>query len=157
MPSMHFKSLKPIGFIPTKNADAARSFYQDILGLEFVSDDNFALVFNSGGIMLRIIRVEDFTPAPFGIFGWEAPDMNELVDSLAAKGIVFERYGYFEQDARCIWTAPNGNKVAWFKGPRRKHALHLKPPSSGPCVFRAEDGQKENRRRSAGWSGRSCR
>ncbi len=114
---MHLADLQPIGFIPTANAEAARAFYEGKLGLEFVSDDNFALVFNSGGIMLRIIRVGEFTPAPFGIFGWEAPDLGAAVDTLVAKGITFERYGYFEQDARGIWTAPNGNQVAWFKDP----------------------------------------
>jgi catechol 2,3-dioxygenase-like lactoylglutathione lyase family enzyme len=116
---MKLADLKPIGFIPTTNAEAAKTFYKDVLGLEFVSDDGFALVFNSGGIMLRVIRVQGpaFEPQPFGIFGWEAPDMEATVDALAAKGVVFERYGFFEQDARGIWTAPNGNQVAWFKDP----------------------------------------
>ena len=117
---MHLDDLAPIGFIPTTNAEAARDFYQNTLGLQFESDDGFALVFRTaGGIMLRVIRMQDphFQPQPFGIFGWEAPDMPATVDALTAKGVRFERYGYFEQDARGIWTAPNGNQVAWFKDP----------------------------------------
>ena len=114
---MNLADLKPIGIIPTANAQAARAFYEETLGLEFVSDDHFALVFNSGGMRLRIIRVGHFTPAPFAIFGWEAPAMEAAVDALVAKGLTFERYGSCEQDARGIWTAPNGNKVAWFKDP----------------------------------------
>jgi YD repeat-containing protein len=109
----------PIAFIPTRDAAAARAFYEDTLGLTFVSDDNFALVFKIGptGTMLRIIRVEEFTPQPFGIVGWESPDMAADVAALTARGVTFLRYGYFQQDNLGIWTAPNGNQVAWFHDP----------------------------------------
>jgi len=36
---------------------------------------------------------------------------------LQGKGVQFERFGFFEQDALGIWTAPSGDKVAWFKDP----------------------------------------
>jgi len=36
---------------------------------------------------------------------------------MTAKGVVFERYGFFEQDPLGIWSAPGGGKVAWFKDP----------------------------------------
>jgi len=109
----------PIAFIPTKNAEAARTFYETTLGLTFESDDNFALVFRVGtsNMMLRIIRADGFTPQPFGIFGWESPNVEADVKALTAKGIEFLRFGFFEQDTLGIWTAPNGNKVAWFKDP----------------------------------------
>jgi len=117
MPLTH---LEPIAFIPTLNADAARTFYEKTLGLTFEYDDNFAMVFRVGTskIMLRVIRIQgDFAPQPFGIFGWESPDVEADVKALTARGIEFLRFGYFEQDALGIWTAPNGNKVAWFKDP----------------------------------------
>jgi len=109
----------PIAFIPTNNAEAARAFYETTLGLTFVSDDNFALVFRIGptNTMLRVVRTGAFTPAPFTIFGWETTDIEADVQALTAKGIEFLRFAYFEQDPRGIWTAPNGNKVAWFKDP----------------------------------------
>jgi len=37
------------------------------------------------------------------------------VSELQGRGVVFERFGFFEQDALGIWTAPTGDKVAWFK------------------------------------------
>jgi catechol 2,3-dioxygenase-like lactoylglutathione lyase family enzyme len=116
---MSLASHQPIAFIPTTNAAAARTFYEQILGLTFDYDDNFALVFRLGtsNLMLRIIRVEAFTPQPFGIAGWESPNIEADVRSLTARGITFLRFGYFEQDTLGIWTAPNGNKVAWFKDP----------------------------------------
>ncbi|HEY4009999.1 MAG TPA: VOC family protein [Acidobacteriaceae bacterium] len=111
-------SLRPIGFIPTRNAEAARAFYEGTLGLTFVSDDQFALVFRlAGDIMLRVVRVGEFQPAQFTIFGWETRDIESSVDELAAKGVEFLRFDFMEQDARGIWNSPSGAKVAWFKDP----------------------------------------
>jgi len=106
-----------IGFIPTKDANKARPFYQNVLGLHFVTDDEFALVFDANGTMLRVVRVKDFTPFPFTLLGWEVSQIENVVGGLEKKGVVFERYGWFEQDKLGIWTAPAGAKVAWFKDP----------------------------------------
>src|SRR5882672_2331194 len=45
---------KMVGFIPTKDYDKARAFYEGKLGFEFVSLDKFALVMSVGGHMIRI-------------------------------------------------------------------------------------------------------
>ena len=108
---------KVIGFVPTKDAERARRFYANVLGLRFVADDQFALVFDANGIMLRVVRVKDFAPFPFTLLGWEVSQIEKVVSGLEKKGVVFERYGWFEQDKLGIWTAPGGAKVAWFKDP----------------------------------------
>lgn len=105
-----------IGFIPVTDADRAKAFYGD-LGLEFVQDDGFALVFRSGSNMVRLVRMPSVTPAQFTILGWETAAIEDEVKALAARGVAFMRYSFFEQDALGIWTAPNGNKVAWFTDP----------------------------------------
>jgi catechol 2,3-dioxygenase-like lactoylglutathione lyase family enzyme len=111
-------NLEPMGFIPTIDADRARKFYVDTLGLEFLSDDPFALVVRANGIDLRIVRMGSFSPAPYTIFGWKVSSLDEAVGSLVATGITFERYPFLEQDVSGIWTAPGGSaKVAWFKDP----------------------------------------
>lgn len=117
---MSLANLFPIGFIPIQNAEAARDFYEHTLGLQFESDDQFALVFRLGpvrGLILRLVRMPQFTPAPYTIFGWEVPSLAEAVDSLAARGVNFLRYGTFPQDERAIWHSPSGAKVAWFHDP----------------------------------------
>jgi catechol 2,3-dioxygenase-like lactoylglutathione lyase family enzyme len=106
-----------IGFVPTADADRARRFYVDILGLAFDSDDQFALVVRSGKTMIRIVRTGDFKPAPFTIFGWETSDIAAEVQSLTAAGVPFKRYGFLAQDDLGIWSAPGGAKVAWFSDP----------------------------------------
>jgi catechol 2,3-dioxygenase-like lactoylglutathione lyase family enzyme len=108
---------KIVAFVATRNADRSRAFYADELGLRFVSDDGFALVFNIGGTMLRIARVQEHTPAPFTVLGWEVEAIERTVADLNAKGVAFERFPGMSQDHLGIWAAPGGAKVAWFKDP----------------------------------------
>jgi catechol 2,3-dioxygenase-like lactoylglutathione lyase family enzyme len=106
-----------IAFIPSKDANHSRSFYEGILGLHFVSDDSFAIVMDSNGTTVRIVRVGEFTPAPFTILGWQVDDIHAKVAELGSNGVQFNRYPYFEQGQDGVWTAPNGAKVAWFPDP----------------------------------------
>src|SRR5256885_6517353 len=50
----------PILFAATTNSQRARKFYEEALGLEFVADDPFALVFRVGRLQLRL-RSEEHT------------------------------------------------------------------------------------------------
>ncbi|MFZ0420982.1 MAG: VOC family protein [Candidatus Sulfotelmatobacter sp.] len=105
-------------FVPTKDAEKAKAFYVGVLGLRFVKDDGFALVLDANGIMVRVSKVPPpFTPAPFTILGWQVTAIEQMVKGLQDKGVHFERFGFFEQDQLGIWTAPSGDKVAWFKDP----------------------------------------
>jgi catechol 2,3-dioxygenase-like lactoylglutathione lyase family enzyme len=105
-----------VAFVPTKDMEKVRVFYEGVLGLRFVKDDGFALVMDANGIMVRVAKAQ-FTPAPFTILGWQVPEIEKMVEGLQTKGVKLERFGFFEQDALGIWTAPTGDKVAWFKDP----------------------------------------
>lgn len=109
-----------VAFVPTRNKEKARPFYEKTLGLPFVSDDQFALVFDAHGRMLRVVDVSsvpDFKPAPFTILGWAVGDIRKIARGLEEKGIKFERYPGMEQDKLGVWNSPSGAKVAWFKDP----------------------------------------
>lgn len=106
-----------IAFVPTNDGAKARSFYEGVLGLRFVSEDGFALIFNANGIMIRVVKVQPFTPVQYTILGWQVRDIEKEVSRLQEQGVQFERFGFFKQDDLGIWTAPNGDKVAWFKDP----------------------------------------
>lgn len=110
-------SMNIVAFVPTTDADRARSFYEGVLGLRFVSQDPFAAVFDANGIMLRAAKVPPFQPARFTVLGWEVPDIEGTVRGLQDRGVVFQRYEGIKQDSGGIWTAPGGAKVAWFKDP----------------------------------------
>jgi catechol 2,3-dioxygenase-like lactoylglutathione lyase family enzyme len=110
-------SINIVAFVPTKDFEKAKAFYVGILGLGFVKEDGFALVLDANGIMVRVAKVPEFKPAQFTILGWQVSDIEKMVTVLQTKGVVFERFGFFEQDPSGIWTAPTGDKVAWFKDP----------------------------------------
>ena len=107
-----------VAFVPTKDSAKAREFYEGVLGLRFVKDDGFAMVLDANGIMIRVAKVgNDFTPAQFTILGWQVSRIEGVVRDLQKKGVHFEIFGFFKQDELGIWTAPTGDKVAWFKDP----------------------------------------
>jgi catechol 2,3-dioxygenase-like lactoylglutathione lyase family enzyme len=104
-------------FLATADAPRARAFYERVIGLRLLSDDEFALAFDANGVNLRIQKVQAVNPHPFTALGWQVTDIASVVGGLSRAGIRFERYAFMEQDAAGIWTAPGGTKVAWFKDP----------------------------------------
>ena len=88
-----------------------------MLGLRFVKDDGFALVFDANGIMVRAAKMKEVAPAQGTVLGWQVTNIEEMARELKGEGVVFERFGFFKQDELGIWTAPGGDKVAWFKDP----------------------------------------
>lgn len=108
---------KIVGFVPTKDYDQARAFYEGKLGFEFVSLDQYALVMKIGGHMIRIAKVPNFTPLQGTILGWEVENIEAVVAWLMKRGVTPEKYPFVQDRERGIWTTPNGDKVAWFKDP----------------------------------------
>ena len=95
------KNSSLIAFIPTRDLKKTREFYERTLGLRFVSEDPFALVFDANGTMLRIANlsnVVDFKPFPFTILGWQVASAQDTVRELAKKGIKFERFPGMDQN-----------------------------------------------------------
>jgi catechol 2,3-dioxygenase-like lactoylglutathione lyase family enzyme len=110
-------SINIVAFVPTRDSAKAREFYEGVLGLRFVKDDGFAMVLDANGIMIRVAKVADFKPAQFTILGWQVVEIEKVVEELTSRGVHFEIFGFFKQDTLGIWTAPTGDKVAWFKDP----------------------------------------
>lgn len=106
-----------IAFVPVTNAEKCRSFYEGLLGLKFVKDDGFAVVFEANGTMVRAAKMKEVTPAQFTVLGWQVDRIEDVARALQKKGVHFEIFGFFKQDELGIWTAPTGEKVAWFKDP----------------------------------------
>ena len=114
---MMLASGKMVGFVPTKDYDKARAFYEGKLEFEFVSLDQYALVLSVGGHRIRIAKVPNFTPLQGTILGWEVKNIETVVTWLRDRGVPSEKYPFLQDRELGIWTAPNGDKVAWFKDP----------------------------------------
>jgi catechol 2,3-dioxygenase-like lactoylglutathione lyase family enzyme len=120
-----------VAFVATANPAWARDFYEKTLGLTFVADDPFALVFDANGTRLRVQKVDTVGPVAHTVLGWQVPSIRAAVADLAARGVVFRRYEGMAQDEAGIWTTPGGF-VAWFQDPDG-NLLSLSE-SSGPTV-----------------------
>jgi catechol 2,3-dioxygenase-like lactoylglutathione lyase family enzyme len=106
-----------VTFAGTARPAESRKFYEEALGLRFVGDESFALVFELNGIMLRIQKMQELTPARSTVLGWKVPDIAAAVRALRERGVQFQLYYGMDQDELGIWTSPSGARVAWFKDP----------------------------------------
>lgn len=108
---------KPILLAATAKPEASREFYENKLGLTFISDDAYALVFKVGDLDLRVQIVETVEEVAPTVLGWAVENIEQAVTALTANGIQFEQYEGLQQDALGIWHSPSGAKIAWFKNP----------------------------------------
>jgi catechol 2,3-dioxygenase-like lactoylglutathione lyase family enzyme len=110
-------SQKIIAFVATREPVRAKAFYGGTLGLPLVSQDSFALVFDAGGVMLRVTTVEKFVAAPYTVLGWQVADIVATSQAIARAGIAPERFHGLQQDENGIWRSPGGARILWFKDP----------------------------------------
>ena len=108
---------KLVAFAATTDGPRAAAFYERTLGLRVLSDDAFALVLDANGVEVRLQKVQQFTPQPFTVLGWQVEDLGAVLAALVSLGIRCERYPWLAQDDRGVWEAPSGARVAWFKDP----------------------------------------
>ena len=80
-------SINIVAFVPTKDTEKARAFYEGVLGLRFVKDDGFSMVMDANGIMVRVAKAQ-FTPAPFTILGWQVPDIERVAGVVPREDLV---------------------------------------------------------------------
>jgi len=112
------KQAKVITFIHTRDREKSKGFYRDVLGFSITADDPFGTVVDLNGIALRITPIENHTPNPHTVLGWQVQDIAETIDALAAKGVKMIIYPGFGQDEKGIWTSPDGKaKVCFFHDP----------------------------------------
>lgn len=115
MPLAH---ARPIALVTTADRKVAEPFYADTLGLPRKGDDGFAALFDLAGVTLRLTEVPGYAAPAWPVLGWEVADMEAAVAALTANGVTMNIYEGLGQDARGIWTAPDGAcKVAFFNDP----------------------------------------
>jgi len=106
-----------VAFAATADPSRARAFYEQVLGLRVVEQNDFACVFDANGTMLRVTTVPAVARPGYTVLGWRVADIEAAARGLEAKGVTFTRYDGMGQDENGVWTAPGGDKVAWFTDP----------------------------------------
>ena len=92
------RTAPPVTFILVQDRDKARAFYEGVLGLERVGEDNFAIEYDLAGMMMRLTTVQGYQPHAHTVIGWQVPDIIATVRELTAKGVKFAIYPGFGQD-----------------------------------------------------------
>jgi catechol 2,3-dioxygenase-like lactoylglutathione lyase family enzyme len=105
--------------IAVRDLAAARTFYEDTLGLKPVDEaDDSVAVFGSGGTKV-VVYVSEFagtnqaTSATWGV----GDAIDDLVATLRAKGVAFEHYDFPGMALEGDLHVADGFKAAWFRDP----------------------------------------
>src|SRR5262245_50234028 len=106
-----------MAFLATTDAARARAFYEGVLGLRFVFEDDFAVVYDIKGVEFRLQQLRELTPQPHTALGWLVAGIDRIVRDVAARSGRFERVPQLGQDAAGIWQSPSGARVAWLRDP----------------------------------------
>jgi catechol 2,3-dioxygenase-like lactoylglutathione lyase family enzyme len=114
---MSLAKRKLVAFAATTSPAKARRFYRDTLGLKLVDDNQFALVFDANGTMLRVQLVQEVVPPRYTVLGWEVKDIAATAAKLKKAGVRFQKYPGMDQDRNGVWTSPSGARIGWFKDP----------------------------------------
>jgi len=106
-----------VAFLATSKPEAARAFYEGVLGLTFVMDEEHLLVFDGASARVMLQKTDKVTPPHGTALGWNVADLRGTVQALMARGVAFERYETMQQDELGVWSPAPGHGVAWFKDP----------------------------------------
>ena len=109
---------KLVAMLGTTQPDAAKAFFEGVLGLTFVGDYPHALIFEAGDTRLMVQKVEQVSPRQGTALGWSVTDLRGVMKGLIERGVTFERFPGMEQDELGVWSpAGPSTGVAWFKDP----------------------------------------
>jgi catechol 2,3-dioxygenase-like lactoylglutathione lyase family enzyme len=112
--------VEAIATIPVKDADKARTFYRDTLGLKALDDRPGVATYRSGESKVFVYESDHAGTNEATAATWVIDDVDGAVRALKAKGVSFEHYPdlpglKIEGD---IHIADDGEmRVAWFKDP----------------------------------------
>lgn len=115
---MTLANSKPVTFVGTADRAAAKAFYGETLGLMQLSEDDFAVVYDLAGTMMRLTDIAGHAPSPHTILGWVVEDIAATMAALRARGVEFQIYEGFGQRKDGVWQPPGGGpQIAWFLDP----------------------------------------
>lgn len=106
--------------VAVADLNRAREFYEGPLGLgaPVHAESDQVVVYQCGGDSQLLVYVSEHAgKATATVATWEVSDLEQTVDELSARGVVFEQYDEpMETDEKGIHGTGDGG-VAWFKDP----------------------------------------
>jgi catechol 2,3-dioxygenase-like lactoylglutathione lyase family enzyme len=101
------------------DADRARSFYEETLGLQVVAVPEMGGLMHlrlGGGTEVLVYAKTDHVPATFTVLNFPVADIEQVVDELSGRGVRFQHYENPPTDEKGIMRA-GGPLIAWFTDP----------------------------------------
>jgi catechol 2,3-dioxygenase-like lactoylglutathione lyase family enzyme len=112
-------SSKAFSGFAVEDLKEARQFYGETLGLEveLLDEENGLLSIHHPDDRATLAYLSPgMTPPSYTILNFPVDDIDQAVDELAARGVVFERYDEMPQDEKGVMRE-GGPLIAWFKDP----------------------------------------
>jgi catechol 2,3-dioxygenase-like lactoylglutathione lyase family enzyme len=107
---------KAFSGIAVDDLDAAKRFYEDVLGLRTSEEHGLMTLHLAGDRPTLVYPKPDHEPATYTVLNFPVEDVDAAVDALTERGVAFERYEGASQDERGVMRG-NGPPIAWFRDP----------------------------------------
>jgi catechol 2,3-dioxygenase-like lactoylglutathione lyase family enzyme len=117
---------QPIATVAVKDLNAARAFYEGVLGLVVVDPHGSeAITFRGGGATMIVYRSQYAGTNQATAVNWVVgPEIDDIVRGLKERGVKFEQYDLPGLTQKGEVHAFGDFKTAWFKDPDGNiHAL----------------------------------
>jgi predicted enzyme related to lactoylglutathione lyase len=112
-----FKNTHAFASFSVNNLSKAKEFYGTTLGLAVKEVPDMGLELQVAGSSPTFIYPKgNHTPATFTILNFPVDNIDETVQALMDKGVVFEQYPEMSTDEKGI-SRYEGRSMAWFKDP----------------------------------------
>jgi|SRR5215217_527182 len=107
---------KAFSGIAVDDLDAAKRFYEDVLGLRTSEEHGLMTLHLAGDRPTLVYPKPDHEPATYTVLNFPVEDVDAAVDALTERGVAFELYEGAPQDERGVMRG-NGPPIAWFRDP----------------------------------------
>ncbi len=127
-----FRPARTVSFVGVSDLDRALAFYSGTLGFPVRERSAAVAVVDAAGTPLRLTVVSDHVPVGWTVTGWEVADIDAAVAALRGVGAPLREFPRMT-GSDGIWTAPGGDRVAWFTDPDG-NTLSVTQPAAGRAV-----------------------
>ena len=102
--------------LPVDDAERARHFYADTLGLPHrgVADDGSEMFGSEGGPMLQLMPVKDGKHSEHTALSFEVSEIERTVREMEARGVMFQDYDLPDLKTENHICTTDSEKCAWF-------------------------------------------
>ena len=114
-----FKPANAFSSFSIRDLQQAKEFYAQTLGVEVSETPEGLQLQIAGRPSVFIYPKPNHEPATFTVLNFLVDDIDEAVDQLSKRGIIFEQYQQedIKTDERGIARGERGPSIAWFKDP----------------------------------------